>query len=102
MDECSSDPAITSDEPYKVTPTFTQATLPDALRKAHSTKAGVWGVIRVLEGRVDYVIESAGTRRVLHPQAPGLVKPEELHHVEPLGTVRMRVEFHRAFPAELA
>ena len=38
--------------PYRSTPIFDEATLPAALRSEHRTKAGVWGVIRVIEGRL--------------------------------------------------
>jgi hemoglobin len=31
---------------------------------------------------------------VLRTDKPGLVLPEQLHHVEPLGPVQMRVEFY--------
>ena len=41
-------------KPYKSTPVFDENTLPAGLRKEHRTKAGVWGVIRVLEGRLRY------------------------------------------------
>jgi hypothetical protein len=48
--------------PYKSTPIFDEITLPQKFRHAHNTKAGVWAVIRVLEGQVRYVIEEAGRR----------------------------------------
>ncbi len=38
--------------PYRSTPVFDQDTLPAALRARHNTKAGVWGVIRVIEGEL--------------------------------------------------
>ncbi len=37
--------------PYKCTPIFDETTLPPGLRRERRTKAGVWAVIRVLEGR---------------------------------------------------
>ncbi|MEO7410774.1 MAG: DUF1971 domain-containing protein, partial [Sphingomicrobium sp.] len=40
--------------PYKSTPVFDEKTLPAGLRKEHRTKPGVWGVIRMLEGRLRY------------------------------------------------
>ena len=84
--------------PYKVTPVFDERTLPQALRSAHSTKAGVWGVIRILEGRLRYVIAEPMDEQVLTPERPGLVNPTELHFVEPLGPVQMQVEFYRERP----
>jgi tellurite resistance-related uncharacterized protein len=86
--------------PYKTTPVFDQDTLPAGLRREHRTKPGVWGVIRVLEGQVRYeVLDTRSEVRVLEPGKPGLVMPEQPHRVEPLGPVRMQVEFYHQFPA---
>jgi tellurite resistance-related uncharacterized protein len=73
---------------------FDDQTLPAALRKAHTIKEGVWGVIRVLEGRVRYRVEAQDHDVILSPDMPGLVRPREPHHVEPVGPMRMRVEFY--------
>jgi len=84
---------------YKATLVFDHLTLPDKLRKSHITKAGTWGVIRVLEGRLQYVIEETGEEHVLTPDHPGIVFPEQLHRVEPLGAMRMCVEFYDHLPS---
>jgi tellurite resistance-related uncharacterized protein len=39
-------------KPYRTTAIFDEETLPAALRREHRTKAGAWGIIRVLEGRL--------------------------------------------------
>jgi tellurite resistance-related uncharacterized protein len=84
---------------YKRTAEFTEADVPAALLKAHSTKAGVWGVIHVQDGRLAYRVTDPRrlrSERVLTPEGPpGLVEPTILHEVEPLGPVRFHVEFHR-------
>lgn len=80
--------------PYRSTPVFSSETLPAALRRAHSTKAGTWGVIRVLEGRLRYTVEQSGEETILDATRPGKVRPQELHHVEPIGAIRMRVDFY--------
>jgi tellurite resistance-related uncharacterized protein len=85
--------------PYKTTPVFDQDSLPSALRGTHSTKAGVWGIIRVLEGALRYVTVEPAGEEMLTPERCGLVLPEQLHSVEPLGAVRMQVEFYRERPA---
>ena len=82
--------------PYKSTPGFDEGSLPAALRRDHSTKPGVWGVIRVLEGALLY--ERAGEIRTLTPASPALILPEETHRVEPLGPMRMQVDFYHAPP----
>ena len=86
-------------QPYRSTPVFDSDTLPQALRRAHSTKGGTWGLIRVLEGRVRYTIEETGEEAILDPTRVGKVRPQELHHVEPIGTMRMRVDFYDHEPA---
>jgi len=81
---------------YKRTAEFDDGSIPAGLRKNHSTKRGVWAVIRVLSGRLRYRIEGLGGRELLlDPTAPGIVLPEALHHVEPDGPVRFFVEFYR-------
>lgn len=86
-------------QPYRSTPVFDQDSLPAALRRAHSTKAGVWGVIRVLVGRLKYTIEETGEEVVLDAKTPGLVHPQQLHHVTPIGSMRMRVDFYDHEPS---
>jgi tellurite resistance-related uncharacterized protein len=86
--------------PYLRTPDFTEATVPPGLLKAHSTKAGTWGLIHVLEGRLAYRVldpRRPASESVLSPGGPpGVVEPTILHEVEPLGPVRFHVEFHKA------
>jgi tellurite resistance-related uncharacterized protein len=84
-------------QPYRTTPVFDQDSLPAALRRDHSTKAGVWGIIRMLEGQLR--LSDADGSIVLDPDRPGLVHPECKHRVEPLGPMRMQVEFYAAPPA---
>lgn len=83
--------------PYKSTPVFDETTLPAALRREHRTKDGVWGVIRVLEGELRLVVADGET--ILTPSRPGLVLPQQPHHVEPLGKIRMQVDFYDRAPA---
>jgi tellurite methyltransferase len=78
---------------YKRTATFTEETLPAALRADHRTKAGTWGLIVVEAGALEYHVRGRVQR--LEPGHNGLVEPERTHHVVPLGTVRVHVEFWR-------
>ena len=84
--------------PYRSTPVFDETTLPAGLRGEHSTKAGVWGVIRVLDGRLKLELLDDGSATILTPDNPGFIQPEQRHRVTPLGTVRMRVEFYSEPP----
>lgn len=83
---------------YRRTPIFTEATLPGALRHRHQTKAGVWGLINVIEGRLRFRRLDPPSETVIDPSAPTVVAPEEPHEVEPLGLVRFFVEFYAAPP----
>lgn len=87
-------------KPYKRTAIFDETTLPAGLHRRHSTKPGVWGVIRVMHGRLRYRILDTGAERILDPEHPGIVRPTQLHEVEPLGQVRFFVEFHAAAAAQ--
>jgi len=86
-------------ELYKQTRTFTEATVPAGLLKDHSTKPGVWGLIRVEEGELRYSVTDPRrlpTERLLTPGGfPGVVEPTILHRVEPIGPVRFHVQFFR-------
>ena len=82
--------------PYRTTLVFDEHSLPAGLRRDHSTKAGVWGIIRVVEGRLR--LSDAGGSLVLTPDRPGLIHPERKHRVEPIGRMRMQVEFYDEQP----
>jgi len=79
---------------YKSTPVFTETTVPKGLLKDHNTKNGVWGVICLNEGELEYVIEDNETH-ILTPEKQGVVEPEIRHHIKPLGKVNFYVEFYK-------
>ena len=84
--------------PYRTTPVFDETSLPAALRAAHSTQAGVWGMIRVLAGRVKLVFVEPKAELVLDAETPGRLLPQQVHYVEPLGPMQMVVEFYDHAP----
>ena len=83
--------------PYRITTVFDQDTLPAALRREHRTKAGTWGIIRVLKGGLRLRFPD-GRDELLGPDKVGLIRPEETHWVEPVGATRMQVEFYDREP----
>lgn len=85
-------------EPYRSTPVFNETSLPAALRARHTTKAGVWGVIRVLEGKVKLTYLEPHSERLLDPDTPGPLLPEQAHFVEPVGAMKMRIDFYTEPP----
>jgi tellurite resistance-related uncharacterized protein len=86
-------PGVTA---YRRTPIFTEVTLPTGLRHRHQTKAGVWAVITVLEGRLRFRRLDPLAETTLDATSEGIVAPQEPHEVEPLGPVRFFVEFYTA------
>jgi tellurite resistance-related uncharacterized protein len=79
---------------YRRTEVFTRDSVPPGLLKNHSTAEGIWGLIRVERGRLEYTIGEDEVR-VLTPEKRGVVEPATVHHVRPLGEVRFFVEFYR-------
>jgi tellurite resistance-related uncharacterized protein len=71
--------------PYKCTSVFDENTLPAGLRREHRTKPGVWGIIRVLEGRLRYQVLDPVSEVILEPGRPGLVSPTALSRSDPHG-----------------
>lgn len=80
---------------YKRTPIFTEESVPAALRKDHSTRAGVWAKIIVEEGKVRYRVPALEADMELSQDKIGIVVPEVPHNVEPLGATRFFVEFYK-------
>lgn len=78
---------------YHRTPDFDQNTIPAGLLREHTTKAGVWARIVVLEGELAFRSVARQLNVVLDNTRPGIVEPEVSHEVEPLGPVRFYVEF---------
>ena len=81
---------------YRRTPIFDQDTIPAGLRREHSTAAGIWGPITVVEGRLCFRTLQSASETVLVPGTPIAVAPQQPHEVDPDGPVRFFVEFYRA------
>ena len=81
---------------YRRTPTFNEYDVPDGLRKNHSTKQGVWGMIHVLKGILRYRIYNPfNTEITLTAFSLGIVVPEIEHDVHPFEGTEFYVEFWR-------
>ena len=81
-------------KPYKQTARFTEATVPSGLLADHRLKPGVWGHVVVEEGKLEYTCDRGVF--VLKPGVVGVVEPEVVHHVRPVGNVVFYVEFLKA------
>lgn len=91
-------PESSNPQPYRSTPVFDEVTLPAALRREHRTKPGVWGVVRVLEGKLKLSFIDPPEDLIISPGTPGLLKPDQPHFVEPLGAMKMQVDFYEEPP----
>ena len=86
--------------PYRSTPVFDEVTLPAALRAEHSTKAGVWGRVRVIEGKLRICYLDTESEVIVTPGKPALLLPQQPHFAEPLGAMKMQVDFFNAPPCD--
>lgn len=81
---------------YKRTPDFTLENLPAALQSQHSTKAGVWGLLHVLEGQVTYHLAPPHQASAIANAGDSIViLPEIVHWVAFSHPGRFYVEFYR-------
>jgi tellurite resistance-related uncharacterized protein len=87
-------------EHYRSTAVFTEATIPGGLLADHSTKAGVWGRIKVLSGKLRYLISDPRGETfsvLLDPHsASAIIEPTILHRVAPVGPVAFQVDLFRS------
>lgn len=83
-------------EAYGRSPDFTDETLPARLQAAHSTKAGTWGLLHVVEGEVLFQLEPPyqGERRARAGETI-VIEAEVPHHVAFTEAGRIYIEFYR-------
>jgi len=81
----------------RTTDVWDERTAPAGLRRAHHVAPGVWGLLRVEEGRLRF---HAGTEPPLDvlvgPEAPQPIPPDVEHHVELADGVRFSIQFLRS------
>jgi tellurite resistance-related uncharacterized protein len=84
--------------PYKRTTPFRRESIPAGLLHRHRTKAGVWAIIHVVSGTLDYFesIEGGERHRALVAGEQVLVRSECEHRVTASDGVEFTVEFWRA------
>lgn len=83
----------------RVTPTFDEHSIPAGLRSQHTTKAGVWAVLHVLEGTLAYRLYAPlEAHHELGAGETAAIPPELPHEVAPVGQVRFFVELMTGRP----
>lgn len=82
---------------YGRTPLFTQDSIPPKLRHGHTTKSGSWAKIHIVSGSLRYrILGDVPEEQILGPAVPGIIEPDVLHVIEPLGEVQLYLEFFRS------
>lgn len=82
---------------YARSPDFTPETLPVKLQTAHTTKAGTWALLHVLEGKVMYELEPPREgHKLVGAGEHVVIEAEVFHHVRFVEPGRCFVEFYRA------
>ena len=80
----------------RTTPTFDERSVPPGLLAAHQVAAGVWGVVRIESGRLEFTFEEPlAPGRILEVGEHQVIPPGRPHRVRPAGECRFAVEFHR-------
>lgn len=78
----------------RTTPEWNEDNLPAGLRRAHRIGAGVWGRMRVHDGRLRLSMATQpGLEIELGQGAEQAIPPEVDHQVQPLGKVRLALDF---------
>ena len=80
----------------RTTPRFDTTNVPAGLLAAHRVAEGVWGVLRVADGQVTFVLEEPGARRVLRAGDHQVIEPDVAHHVELGPDAAFAVEFYKS------
>lgn len=81
--------------PYKRTALFTNETVPAALTNDHSTKAGVWGLLHVEAGKLEFIVPSRKSRHLVQSGETHVIEPTLLHRVSLTEGTEFFVEFWR-------
>ncbi|HTM77829.1 MAG TPA: DUF1971 domain-containing protein [Devosia sp.] len=82
---------------YARSPDFTPDNLPAKLQAAHTTKAGTWAMLHVLEGQVLYELEPPRSgQRLVGAGWHVVIEAQVFHHVRFIEPGRFFVEFFRS------
>lgn len=82
-------------EKYSATKQFTKGTFPKSLERNHSTKPGVWGVLHVTTGCVEFHDDNLDETREIEAGQTQVILPETIHSAKPSPDAQFFVEFYR-------
>lgn len=82
---------------YHRTAPFRTGSIPDALLRQHDTKPGVWALLEVSSGSLDFIelLEEGERRSQVPAGAQAVIRPGVVHRVAPNGEVEFTVQFWR-------
>lgn len=72
---------------------FDQDTIPAPMRGTYELKTGIWGRIRVREGRLKLHLLESGRETMLDSEADGMMRPRQPCRIELLGPVRFDIAY---------
>lgn len=82
--------------PYRTSDVFTEDTLPDGLRRIHTTQPGVWVRVDLEAGELTLHLPDADLAWPLRSGQPGVIPPETRHAIAPKdGPLRFTLTFFR-------
>lgn len=83
-------------QPYRRIGPFGPDDLPKGLLANHRLAPGVWGQVRLEQGKIDFVWDDEqGGRQTLAAPAEIVVPPQVPHHLELTGAFRLSITFLR-------
>ena len=83
-------------EVVRTTDTWDEQTMPAGLRREHRVARGTWGRLRVVSGRVHFVVQTDPVIDVVVAAGESqAIPPDVAHEVQPRGPARFFVEFLR-------
>jgi tellurite resistance-related uncharacterized protein len=78
----------------RTTPQWDEHSMPEALRRAHRVRSGVWGRLHVGRGRLRFVAHTTPVLDVVVKAGEAQPIPPDVEHaIEPKGPVRFSIEF---------
>ena len=83
-------------EKYAETAVFDMDSVPAKLTRDHDTKEGIWGLVVVQEGSLDYIVSGPPeTTQTVIAGGSAQIFPQVKHRVRLNSDTRFKVEFYR-------
>lgn len=77
------------------TPIFNNKTCPEGIKKQHATARGIYGILHVVEGMVEFVWEDSNERIIVDTTKSFKITSERKHHLNLLWNTKFYIEFYK-------